>query len=233
MTRRGFTLLEVLVASVIGAFIAATAVATLRAVTASREKIDANVSSSAELRFAAEMIRKDLVNLYRDQDMSNVKLIYDTTMGYGGGLNVLTMHTVNRIKARPGEVEADVYEVEYFLAQNDEKSTLMRRLEPYPYEKEERGGIMYPVSEVIAGFEVRFLDGQSNEWLDTWSEENQSLPLLVEVYLAAIVPGAKNIVKNSFLVSFPRWPQASRDGRGGGMQEGGGGGRPSGETEGR
>ena len=73
--RTGFTLVEVLVASTIGVFIAMVAVGALRAIIGSAEMVDRNINAAAEVRFAANMIARDLQNLYKDDDIENTKFI--------------------------------------------------------------------------------------------------------------------------------------------------------------
>ncbi len=68
-------MVEVLVASTIGVFIALVAVGTLRAITASAEIVDNNINVAAEVRFASNIISRDLSNLYRDTNQRNTRLI--------------------------------------------------------------------------------------------------------------------------------------------------------------
>ena len=72
--RSGFTLVEVLVATTIGAFIALVAVATLKAVTTSSEIVQSSVSTAAELRFASRTISRDLVNMYRPKNKNDTRI---------------------------------------------------------------------------------------------------------------------------------------------------------------
>ena len=61
------------------------------------------------------------------------------------------------------------------------------------------------LSQNIIAFDVRFYDGQ--DWLSEWSEVRTGLPQMVEVNLAAQLGHEKNILRQSFLVNFPRWPK--------------------------
>ncbi|MCK5270968.1 MAG: prepilin-type N-terminal cleavage/methylation domain-containing protein [Sedimentisphaerales bacterium] len=211
MRNKGFTLLEVLVATVIGAFVAATAVGTLRAVTASREKIASHIAAMSEIRFAGNLLRRDLNCIYRDKKAANVKLTGMPTGAEEEMTSVLTFLTVSRAQARPSYPEGDVCEVEYFLRQEDDQSALMRRLDPYPYKREEKGGIVCIVAENIIAFGVRFFDAKNNEWQTEWPEDALSLPQMVRVTLAARMPEQKNVVTDSFIISFPRWPQKNQN----------------------
>ncbi len=206
----GFTLVEVLVASTISAFIALVAVSTLRAITTSATMLDSTIEAAAEVRFASRMIRTDLVNLYRDKDQKNTRLI--GMAGESGDVpsSYLVLYSVGRAKARSDQAEGDVYEVEYYLAKDEEAedeegqtSALMRRLWPYPDEEQvEPGGVVTVIAENIDVFEVRYFDGE--EWADEWPEEMQTLPQLVEINIVAKQPGRNDMVMESITVNLVR-----------------------------
>jgi len=195
-------LVEALVASTIGAFIALVAVGTLRTITTSAEIVNENIEAAAEVRFASNMISRDLVNLYREQNFRNMKLV--------GAINesdenssVLTFYTVGRAKARVDQPEADVYEVEYFLKKIEEKSDLYRRLWPNPDPNdEEPGGILSVIAENIEFFEVRFFDGE--EWANEWPEEMEVTPQLMEINIVAKPPSRGNTAMESIMVNLVR-----------------------------
>ncbi|HUT31797.1 MAG TPA: prepilin-type N-terminal cleavage/methylation domain-containing protein [Sedimentisphaerales bacterium] len=201
----GFTLVEVVAASVIGAFIALVAVGTLRSITAGTDRIDNVVRAAAEARFARDMIYRDLSNLYRDSDIEKMRLIGETAGSVDGVFSWLTFYTVGRSKARVEQPEGDVYEVEYYLSRDGDRSELMRRLWPNPDKDVEPGGILTVIAEDIEFFEVRFFDGE--EWQEEWPEEMKSIPHLVEVALGARQKRGQDIAVETFIVNFvrPSW----------------------------
>jgi general secretion pathway protein J len=182
--RTGFTLVEVLVASTIGSFIALVAVGSLRVIIGAAEAVDDNITAAAEVRFAAGMIAKDLANFYRDEDYQNTRFIgtieelADDSSG-----SYLVFYTLGRTKARVGQPEGDIYEVEYYLTKDDETSALMRRYWPNPDKELEPGGILTVIAENIDIFNIRYFDGE--EWADEWPEEIQNLPDLAEITIVA------------------------------------------------
>jgi general secretion pathway protein J len=179
LRKTGFTLVEALVASTIGSFIALVAIGTLRTITVSAERVDSNIEAASEVRFASNMISRDLVNLYREQNIRNMKLV-GVADDSAVGSSFLTFYTVGRAKARTDQPEADVYEVEYFLKKNEEESDLYRRLWPNPDPNDENpGGILSIIAEDIELFQVRFFDGE--EWSEEWPEEMEVIPQLIEV----------------------------------------------------
>jgi len=210
--KSGFTLVEVLLASMLGAFVAMVAVGALKAVTTSAEAVDDSVNISAEARYASKIIRRDLLNLYRDKDVKNMRLVGAVENSDDGTFSHLILCAVGRTKARIGQPEGDVYEVEYFLQKKDDKSVLFRRLWPNPDREAEAGGVLTAVAENIDVFEVRFYDGE--QWYIEWPEESDDIAKLVEVTIVARQPEEQNYVMDSFVVNFARagWGQSEQGG---------------------
>jgi general secretion pathway protein J len=203
LRRTGFTLVEVLVASTIGVFIAMVAVGALRTIIASAEMVDRNINAAAEVRFAANMIARDLQNLYHDDNIENTKFIGTLEALEGGNYtSYIVFYALGRTKARFDQPEGDLYEVEYYLMQEGETSSLMRRLWPNPSEELEPGGILTVIAEDIAGFEVQYFDGE--EWSDEWPEEMQALPDLVAISITANQPDRGNPPAESIIVNLSR-----------------------------
>jgi len=200
--RTGFTLIEVMVASTIGAFIMLVAVGSLRAITASTERVDRSISTAAEVRFASNMLTRDLINFYRDENIENTKLIGTFTELGEGSTSYLVFYTVGRAKARIDQPEGDIYEVEYYLTMDEDKSLLMRRLWPNPDKETEPGGILTVIAEDIEVFQIRYYDGE--EWSTEWPEEMEVLPQLIEVSIVTKPPVIGMPVMESFIVNFTR-----------------------------
>jgi type II secretion system protein J len=233
LRKTGFTLIEVMVASTIGAFVMLVAVGTLRAITESAERVDTNINSAAEVRFAAKMLKKDLVNLYRDENIENTKFIGISGESEQIGTSYLVFYTLSRAKARTDQPEGDIYEVEYYLMKDEERSLLMRRMWPNPNKEEtEPHGILAVIAEDIEVFQVRYFDGE--EWADEWPEEMQVLPQLIEINIVGKPPSRGNPAIESLMVNLTRSVTATaatsesgeqgQGGQGGGGQQGGQGG---------
>jgi type II secretion system protein J len=204
MRKSGFTLVEVLLASMIGAFVALVAVGTLRAISSSSEMMENNISTSSEARFAAKMVARDLMNLYRDNDLRKTKLVGLAKETGQGLVSCLSFYAVGRTKARIEEPEGDVYEVEYYLEKKKERRALMRRLWPNPDKDAAPGGMLTAIAEDIDVFEVKYFDGE--RWQVEWPEEMKSLPRLIDVTIVASRQGRADMIVESFIVNFPRSP---------------------------
>ena len=191
-----------MVASTIGAFISLVAVDTLKAVISSNEQVDININTASEVRFAANIIARDLTNIYRDEDYENTKLIGTVEDLAEYSTSYLVFYTVNRTKARALEPEGDMYEVEYYLVKNEEGSFLMRRLWPNPSDEFEPGGILTKIAENIELFQIRYFDGE--EWYDQWLEDMETQPQIIEVIIAARPENRGIPIIESFIVNLTR-----------------------------
>lgn len=210
--QKAFTLLEVMIASVMGAFIALVALGALRSVTVAKQLISDNTSAADELSFAVRRIHTDLINLYRDSDRSKVKFIGTIEEGDFGPVKNIIFRTVSMIKARPAATESDIYEVQYFLRRDEDGSVLLRRYCPIvgsEDDTETTGGILTVIAEDIIDFDLQYFDG--TDWLQEWSEN--SPPQLVEVTITfgRDPESKKDILTKSFIVGFPRMPRPQRN----------------------
>ena len=204
----GFTLLEVMAASVITAFIALVAVSGLVSVTSARQRIDKVTVVNDELRFVADRLRKDLLGFYRNKDEMLFEAAVEETNA--GQFPRLRFRAICDSKARLDQPESDLYEVEYFLAPGQEgKPWIARRQCPIVGNEETpeqtAGGVMTRLSEQLSLFQIRYFDGQ--QWLQQWPVEWQRVPTLIEISLGGRIAeksGRQEIYARQFFVGFPR-----------------------------
>lgn len=197
LNRRAFTLVEVLVASTIASFVTVVAMGTLHAVSQSAKRIQIHCDTVSELRYAAAVLSRDLSCLYTDQDAQSRKLLY-TDAGDNMGATMLTFYTIGHNQVRAQQAESDLYEVEYYLSQTEEKSVLMRRVWPHPDKNADPGGVLSVLADGMGLFQVRFYDGEN--WLTEWTEEQQQLPKVIEVALATMPDTGTRPFSTSFIV---------------------------------
>jgi len=202
LRQAGFTLVEVMVTTVIISFIFLVSVSALRGVSASSQMVEAQIDRAAEVHFAAKTVRSDLVNLYNSGSKQDTKFIMFADESGEVASSYVVFHVVNRAKARLNEPEGDIYEVEYYLMVDDEKSVLMRRLWPNPDDEREPGGILSVIAEDIEVFQVRCFDG--TEWSYEWPEEMGTLPMLVELNIVGVQAGSREPARETVYVNLTR-----------------------------
>ncbi|MBP8604621.1 MAG: prepilin-type N-terminal cleavage/methylation domain-containing protein [Phycisphaerae bacterium] len=205
---RGFTLVEVLAASVITAFIILVAVNGLVSAMSARSRLDEAAQTADELRYAADSIQQDLRRVYRD----GTELLFEGVLEQtpSGEFPRLRFRAVRYEKARAAEPEGDLYEVEYFLMPNQDNLSLARRICPIvgieTLPAETAGGVLTKLNEAITYFGIRYFDGSA--WTAQWPQELSRLPMLVEVSLVMRVQESEKkerIYARQVLVNFPHY----------------------------
>lgn len=177
---------EVLAATSIGAFVALVAVGALRSTSSGASTVQARSDKAADLRFAARRVAMDLGNIARDTDPNYFRFITGLEGSGAADQSFLTFWMVGHEKAREGQPEGDLYEVEYYVAQRDDKTVLLRRLWPHPDPNTDPGGVLTVISDQVALMRVACFDGQ--DWVSEWLEIAEELPHLIEVTLVSTAP---------------------------------------------
>ncbi|MHC5082450.1 MAG: type II secretion system protein GspJ [Planctomycetota bacterium] len=205
----GFTLMEMMVASVVTSFIILVAVSGLAGTASSRSRIEEATLAADELRYAMDSLQQDLRNVYRDTQQKVFEGMIEET-----GTPRIRFRAIRHVNARDFQPESDLYEVEYFVVQDDETLYLARRVCPVvgveTDPEETNGGILTKLTDAIAYFSIRYFDG--SQWLDQWLLEEQTMPMLIEISVAVrsgqSVDSEEDLKRQvqikQILVNFPR-----------------------------
>jgi type II secretory pathway component PulJ len=179
-------LAEVLAATSIGAFVALVAIGALRSTSSGASMVQDRSDRAVDLRFAARRVALDLENIVRGTDPNYFRFITGLESSGYGDQAYLTFWTVSHEKVRVDQPEGDVYEVEYYVAQKDDRTVLMRRVWPHPDPNVDPGGVLTVLSDQVAMMKVSCFDGE--KWVSDWLETAQELPQLIEVSLVGTAP---------------------------------------------
>ena len=178
----GFTLVEILLATIIGAMIAVAAFAVFRSVTDNRGTLEYYAEIMANGRYALNLVRDDLANFYRDEDPEMMRLRGVKRDVEGKSADRLIIYMVSEQKVHKAVQEGDVYEVEYGISEDTEKgiSFLARRCGAV----EDKiignsGGIMTRVARYIDELKFEYFDGR--DWQRQWQQTD--LPQRVRITL--------------------------------------------------
>ncbi|MCK5269814.1 MAG: prepilin-type N-terminal cleavage/methylation domain-containing protein [Sedimentisphaerales bacterium] len=205
----GFTLVEILLATIIGAMITVAAFAVFRSVTGNRDTLEYYAKIMANGRYALNLIRDDLANFYRAEDPEMMRLRGVKRDVEGKSADRLIIYVVSEQKVRKAAQEGDVYEVEYGISEDTEKgiSFLARRCGAV----EDKiignsGGIMTRVARYIDELKFEYFDGR--DWQRQWQQTD--LPQRVRVTLKLLnAEGNHSSIEMSQEVSLPMWLQSS------------------------
>lgn len=182
--RRGFTLMELIVATAISTLLAVSVVSATRAITSARQRVERQVTRADAGRRALEAIVGELRNVRRDPILYE-PVVSGHNSGAEGGRIDLLVTTAQR--SRPDGAESDQQEVSFFLGrlpQNPLPVLLCRRdhgLDDDPT----GGGIVTIVAEGIVDLRFAFRSPEG-QWLDEWSSAETRAPDEVRVTVAAL-----------------------------------------------
>ncbi|GEM_PF-1675274 len=190
--RRAFTLVELLLATVIGALVIAVAVGTLRSVARGREQAEYYSQMLAHGRYAINQIRNDLANFYRCLDARQMCL-----EGRSGGSGAMAADRLRAFVVSDRAVgerlrEGDVYEVEYGLREEagGEQRYLTRRVAPVSNTAVGNDrGLLSEVSRHVQVLQFDYFDGRT--WRRTWGGR-ADYPSLVRVTVRLAGPDAED-----------------------------------------
>ena len=187
--RRSFTLIELIIAGVLTAFVLGgitTSISSLsKAKATSRQRLEAHLRADGAL----SAIRREVVSIIRNDDLFWTRFVLidnviDTPRGTMDRDELLIFN--NRLKpVRSLEYngEGTEYETQFRIQDDDIGPTLWRRRDPLPDKYPMGGGIAIPVTESLVGLKIEGYDGF--EWHDEWDSDYEGLPLAVRITVTA------------------------------------------------
>ncbi|MBN1764510.1 MAG: prepilin-type N-terminal cleavage/methylation domain-containing protein [Sedimentisphaerales bacterium] len=189
---RGFTLVEILLAAILGALVVVVALAMFNRVSQSRSMMTYYSEVGAHGRYGLNRIRTDIANFYRNVEPDKMKLEGIKAVRDGFAADRLIMYVVSDEQERAGEPESDIYEVEYRLCRDrsNNKLFLGRRCGAV---KEERsgnaGGVLVPIADYISALTFEYSEN-GRDWFNQWQNPNK-LPRLVRVSMTLSDPAGR------------------------------------------
>jgi len=182
--RAGFTLVELIVAAVIAALVAGSAVGAVSQMLKLKSKSAARQQAYERADVAAARIALDLCNIVRHHNLQFARV----TVSDGGagdtahdGLLLLTRSS-RQVRNEEDGVEGGEYEVQYRVGPmggQDNAQALWRRCDPAHDPYQDAGGVAAPVVRGVKSLSIRAYDG--NEWFDSWDSDSDGYPHAVQV----------------------------------------------------
>jgi general secretion pathway protein J len=188
--RGGFTLVEVLVAGTIIAFVLGSvsfSVSQLgRTKNTAKERLDAHLRADAALN----ALRRDIATVIRSDDLYFTRMLLEdddesTPVGKMGRDELLLFN--NRLRPMRDidytYGEGQEYETQYRIEPDDLGLVLWRRRDVVPDQFPRGGGVATPLVDGIISVDFEAYDGF--DWNDEWDSDFQGLPLAVRVTVIA------------------------------------------------
>ena len=192
-TRRGFTLVELIIAGVIAVLVLGAVTFSLSQLGRSRNVSFARLESSMRARAALEAVRRDIAGVIRDADLLKCRVLVTdgsvpTAMGIADRDELLLFSTklqATRDVAYSGEgIE---YETHYRVEEDDAGPVLWQRRDFMPDGYPDAGGVAVPVVEGVLGFAVEAYDGVA--WFDEWDSDLDGLPWALRITITSLPDG--------------------------------------------
>ncbi|MDY7011001.1 MAG: hypothetical protein SVV80_09660 [Planctomycetota bacterium] len=218
-SQSGFTLAELVVATMLTVLVTGSTVAILRSTTATRRLVNRQMSLQQETRLAVNTVATSLRNAYRS---TGDQATLEGTDGWLGEMPAdrVRFFTISRGTVRQDQPESDVKECEFFLHEPTDQAmpSLMQRLDPTRNKQPDGGGVVQCVAENILGLDLAYHDGR--QWLDEWPEGTKGWPVAIRIRLAVTEApstnrhvgghssqvGTRNVWTTSRVVNFPHRP---------------------------
>jgi general secretion pathway protein J len=195
-TLRGFTLMEVMVAVAITAFIGTVVSMAFSTGFRAKELVESEAERYRMVRVALNRMTREIGSAFVSDryDPKRYRDSNDRPTNFIGERDKLTFTTLAHQRLYTDSKESDQAVVEYFLENSTEKNArgrqdLKRRVNPNIGERMDRGGTTDVLFENVKKVEFEYWDSERKEWEDEWDtrrpEKKAILPTRVRITVFA------------------------------------------------
>jgi general secretion pathway protein J len=198
-TRRGMTLIEVMVALAMFASIGALIYGGFSQTSRAKQVLNGQLDRYHELRVGLERMVRELSMAYMSthyNPLSSLRTMRTTFIGKDSGFgDRIDFTSVSHTRVYRDAKESDQNEISYFVtddAKDDDKKVLARRVQSRPDDKPEEGGRIEVLISDVLDFEIEYLDQATWEWVESWDAvqgSGQTNRLPAQVKIRVTVPG--------------------------------------------
>lgn len=188
---RGFTLVELLVASIIGALVIGATYGALSQVIRGRDGAAARQQAFSRASLAVELIARDLEGALRDSDLRFAKVAVLNAGTTVEPRDELVLFTAHMHPARPWTEQAEGAERESHFrimpsgltGPGSAATSLWRRVDPVCDETPDGGGLAAPLVDGVISLAAEAAD--SEQWYEDWDSDIDGLPHAVRFTVVA------------------------------------------------
>lgn len=212
---RGFTLAELIVASIILTLIVGTTTVCVAQSMRSRDSAQAAGEAFSRAQLAAERIALDAAQALRDTDLlsTRVAIVRGGPAGKTSQGLLLLAHQARSARAGTDASEGDEYEVQFRLEPATVSSgntpgtryTLWRRCDPALDDVPDGGGVATPLVDSLTNLTFEVYNG--TEWLADWDSDNDGYPHAIRIVATATDDQGRRTATARRVVALDRTPK--------------------------
>ena len=182
-TVRGFTLVELIVAVIVGTVVAGATTTAISTLVRGKNRATARHEAFRRAETAVSRMAMDLQAVIRDKDLAGCRVLI-TDSGATGGLEtdglLLFTRSLVAVRGSEGVPEGSDREVQYKLIPGERGVPgLWRRVQPGVDDYSDAGGVASPVVDGVVSLSIRASDSAS--WFDVWDSDSSGFPHAVSV----------------------------------------------------
>lgn len=194
-SRRGFTLIELVVAITVLAFVTMLLYGAFSTLKSSRDGLARIQDRYREGRIAMARITRDLQSAYISQHVPISPALVVQKTAFVGKVGMpghrIDFNAFSNIQRDRSAHVSDQIEVSYYMADNPEQpgtNDLLRRTSEYPDLEPGKGGRVDVLASDVDLFELEYLDATTGLWTENWDTtqaigQANRLPLQVRIRL--------------------------------------------------
>ncbi len=193
-SRRGLTLIEVMVAIAILLVMSAVVAESLRNSITFHNLLSDRDSTVRAARVALSKLKRDIQLSYLSPNRGNPDRFMTVFVGMNDEPDKLFFASLNHQRLYLDSRESDMTEITVWTEQNPDGPgyVLYHREAPRIDEEPDEQGVVWPLAYNVRSFSLRYLDQLSGEWRDEWDTRSADtpyrLPRAVEIGLVLIAP---------------------------------------------
>lgn len=206
--RPGFTLVELIVAAVVGALVATATVSSISRLLQVRRVSGDRQAAFARAEAAASQIVQDLQAVSRDESLKYAKVQITPGGGDEQHTDELLLLTTSLRPARgvDGDPEGQDYEVQYRLVPGSSGApgSIWRRVDPGLDEYLDAGGVAANIAQGAVSLSFEAYDG--TDWFTDWNSDSDGMPHAVRVIVVGSSDDGKTQATVRRVVAIDRVP---------------------------
>jgi prepilin-type N-terminal cleavage/methylation domain-containing protein len=206
---RGFTLVELIVAVVVGAIVAGSTTAAVTGFMRAKSRAAARYDAFRRAETAASLIAADLMVAARERDLvaATVYVTEGANGPYAADQLLVYARSLEPVRGLPDQPEGGDREIQYKLFPPTDGSAgfvLWRRVQAVPDDFGDAGGVATPMVAGIQSLNLRAMDAQ--EGYESWDSDSQGYPHAVSVQVTAMSADGQVTATVRRVVALDRTP---------------------------